>query len=139
MPTLEVVDDPDPSLREVIAAGIVAFNASQAGPNYPAPLATALRDEQGQVVGGLWGKTSYQWLFVELLFVPEMYRGRDLGTRLMQLAEQRASERGCIGAWLDTYGFQARAFYERLGYEVFGEIADCPPGSSRFFLRKRFV
>jgi hypothetical protein len=38
--------------------------------------------------------------------------------------------------WLDTYSFQARGFYERLGYTVFGTINDYPPGHSRFFLTK---
>jgi hypothetical protein len=37
-------------------------------------------------------------------------------------AEQEAKARGCRGAWLDTYSFQARGFYERLGYAVFGAL-----------------
>ena len=32
----------------------------------------------------------------------------------------------------------ARALYERHGYEVIGEIADYPPGHARTFLQKRF-
>jgi hypothetical protein len=32
--------------------------------------------------------------------------------------------------------FGARPFYERLGYSVFGELPDYPPGFSRVFLRK---
>jgi ribosomal protein S18 acetylase RimI-like enzyme len=40
--------------------------------------------------------------------------------------------------WLDTFSFQARGFYEKLGYTVFGEIENHPPGHSRFFLRKIF-
>lgn len=38
--------------------------------------------------------------------------------------------------YLDTFDFQARPFYERHGYEVFGTLDDYPPGHSRFFLRK---
>jgi hypothetical protein len=44
--------------------------------------------------------------------------------------------RGCHGVWLDTFTFQARGFYERLGYSVFGAIEDYPPGHSRHFLKK---
>jgi hypothetical protein len=54
----------------------------------------------------------------------------------MSQAEREAIRRGCRGAWLDTFSFQARGFYERLGYTVFGTIAGCPPGHSRFFLKK---
>jgi GNAT superfamily N-acetyltransferase len=73
---------------------------------------------------------------VELLFVPKEYRGAGLGTELMRLAEEEARRRGCRGAWLDTFSFQARGFYERLGYSVFGTIGDHPPGHSRFFMKK---
>jgi hypothetical protein len=44
--------------------------------------------------------------------------------------------RGCVGVWLDTFSFQARGFYEKLGYRVFGEVADYPPGHTRHFLKK---
>jgi len=37
---------------------------------------------------------------------------------------------------LETYSFQARSFYERLGYEVFGTLDGCPRGHDKFFLRK---
>jgi GNAT superfamily N-acetyltransferase len=90
-------------------------------------------------VGGLWGRTGYDWLFVELLFVPESMRGRGVGTDLMRRAEREAAARGCHGAWLDTFEFQARGFYERLGYECFGELQRYPVGSARFFLKKGLV
>ena len=54
----------------------------------------------------------------------------------MQLAEREAVSRGCHGAWLDTFEFQARGFYERIGYECFGELPGYPRGFSRFFMKK---
>jgi ribosomal protein S18 acetylase RimI-like enzyme len=54
------------------------------------------------------------------------------------MAEAEAVRRKCVGAWLDTYSFQARGFYERLGYTVLGEIADYPPGHTRYFMKKSF-
>jgi GNAT superfamily N-acetyltransferase len=54
----------------------------------------------------------------------------------MNAAEQLARERKCGGIWLDTYEFQAPAFYQSLGYEVFGQLPDHPRSSGRFFLRK---
>ncbi len=32
---------------------------------------------------------------------------------------------------------QARGFYEKLGYSVFGRLDDHPKGSARYFLNKR--
>ncbi|TFV36564.1 GNAT family N-acetyltransferase [Bradyrhizobium sp. CCBAU 11361] len=65
---------------------------------------------------------------VDLLFVPHSLRGPGLGRRIMLQAEREAIARGCRGAWLDTYSFQARAFYKRLGYRAFGVLDDYPPG-----------
>ena len=57
----------------------------------------------------------------------------------MQLAESESITRGCHSAWLDTFEFQARAFYERIGYVCFGELPDYPVGFSRFFMKKEFT
>ena len=95
-----------------------------------------MHDEDGKAVGGLWGRLAYDWLFIELLAVPEQYRGQDHGTALMNEAERIARASGCTGIWLDTYEFQARGFYEKLGFEVFGTLEDHPAGQRRFFLRK---
>jgi len=57
---------------------------------------------------------------------------------LMGQAEGRARERGCHSTWLDTFSFQARGFYEKLGYEEFGRL-DYPPGHYRHFMRKRLI
>ena len=82
--------------------------------------------------------TAFGWLLVELLFVPVDLRGVGLGADLMQRAEKEAARRGCRGAWLDTFSFQARGFYERLGYSTFGVIDEYPSGHSLVFMLKRF-
>jgi GNAT superfamily N-acetyltransferase len=131
-----ISDEADDNVRKQIVAPLVQYNDSQAGPGQHRPLVVTLRDAAGQVVGGLWGATGYGWLFTQLLVVPESARGKGVGTRLMHMAEQEAIGRGCQNAWLDTFEFQAKAFYERLGYVCFGELADYPSGFSRYFLRK---
>ena len=87
-------------------------------------------------MGGLWGIGYYGWLFIELLVLPEAMRGQGLGTSLMDRAEAAARSHSCIGVWLDTFSFQARGFYEKRGYAVFGSIEDYPAGQSRFWLKK---
>ena len=126
----------EPADREIIASGIRAFNESRAGLSQASPLAVLLKDDSGQTVGGLWGRTSFGWLFVELLFVPEALRGRRYGVRLLEAAEHAAMARNCHAVWLDTYDFQAVPFYERLGYREFGRLEDYPREHTRHFLRK---
>ncbi|WP_321873431.1 GNAT family N-acetyltransferase [Burkholderia ubonensis] len=135
--TYTLTDHADESIRKQIVEPLVRFNEAQAGPSHYRPLVVMLSDAEDKVVGGMWGATGYGWLFTQLLVVPESARGRGVGTRLMQLAEQEAIARGCHGAWLDTHEFQARPFYERLGYVCFGELPDYPVGHSRIFLRKK--
>jgi len=64
-------------------------------------------------------------------------RGSGIGRRLLSEAEAEAIRRRCRGALLDTFSFQARGFYERLGYSAFGVIDDYPPGHCRIFLAKK--
>lgn len=133
-----VAEEPTAEDRAAIAAPLVAYN-QQHGPQVSAePLVVLLKDDAGHTIGGLWGKTVYDWMVVELLVVPESLRGRGAGAALIATAEGTAIQRGCVGAWLDTFAFQARGFYERLGYTVFGELSDHPKGSARYFLSKRF-
>jgi GNAT superfamily N-acetyltransferase len=139
-PVIVSQQDPDPAEREAILQELKQYNESKAGPSGVMPLAVLLRDpKDGRTVGGLWGRTAYGWLYVELLFVPESLRKHRLGTKLLREAEAIALARGCHGAWLDTYGFQAKGFYEKQGYEPFGVLSDYPRGTDRLFMRKRLA
>src|SRR5581483_11935644 len=95
-----------------------------------------LRDRRGTVVGGLVGEYYWGWLHIETLAMAEDMRGRGFGTRLLTTAEADARRRGCRHICLETFSFQARPFYERLGYEVFGTLDDYPPGHKKYFMRK---
>ena len=134
--TIEMTDTVDETVRNAIVRALIAYNALQTGISDHRPLIVVLRDEQGEVVGGLWGRTGYSWLYVELLVVPESLRGKRIGSELLSRAETEARTRGCSNVWLDTFEFQARGFYERLGYRCFGELAEYPPGFSRYFMTK---
>ena len=135
---IDIDESPDPELRDAIVAPLKAFNESRIGPIKPEPLAIALRDpESGAVTGGLWGSSVVGWLYVDLLVVPEGFRGQGLGTQLLQRAEDIARKRGCIGLWLHTGTFQAPGFYEKLGFQAFGTVPDYPPGHASIFYLKR--
>lgn len=131
-------ENPSEADREAVLAPLRAYNIDRAGDPRIRPVALLLTDEDGGRVGGLWGKCAYDWLFIELLAVPEKHRGAGYGEALMEQAERIARANDCIGIWLDTYEFQARGFYEKLGFELFGTLEDHPIGRKRFFLRKRF-
>lgn len=135
--SIDVPEQPSDADREAVLAVLRAYNESQAGAAKARPVAILLKDDRGDTAGGLWGRTGYEWMFVEYLAVPEGARHQGRGSALMREAERIARERGCRGIWLDTFSFQARGFYERLGYSLFGTLDDYPAGEQRFFLAKR--
>ena len=137
-PKITMTDTPEAHIKQSIGSPLSRFNEAQSGrPDDYRRLALLVSDPvTGEIIGGLWGETMYSYLHVELLFVPEALRRIGVGRQLMSQAEREAIRRGCHGVWLYTFSFQARGFYERLGYTVFATIADHPPGHSRFFLKK---
>lgn len=135
-PPIEIVLDEAPRRedRKRLEREIDLFNArTVAGEDER--FALFLRDSEGALFGGLDGLIGWAWLFVDSLWIHDDLRGRGFGRELLTRAERLAAERGCHSAWLDT--FQARGFYERLGYAVFATLEDFPPGQTRYFLRKR--
>ena len=88
------------------------------------------------VRGGLWAQSRWGAFYVDMIVVPEALRRTGLGTTLMTRAEAEARRRGCHLMWLDTYAFQARPFYEGLGFEVFATMEGPAPFYPRWFMRK---
>ena len=138
MANFKVVVEPTATIEmeSVLYAGLRAFNTEHAGPMNRRDISVLLKDDSGSVVGGVSGTTKWNWMFVSLLFVEERARGQGYGRALMLAAEREAVAVGCSHVYVDTFSFQARGFYERLGYEVFGQLEDFPPGHTRYFLRK---
>jgi len=138
---LEIVltTDAPIEVRDLILKNIHQANEDALGPSDMKLLRLVLQDAEGKPLGGMWARTSYRWLFIELLAVPHALRGRGVGRELLRQAEEEARKRGCIGAWLDTHSARARRLYERCGYKAFGEIPDYPPGNTRAFMTKRWA
>ena len=122
----------------VVQAGLRAFNVARIGEPDEEPVQIFLRDEHDRIVGGLLGHVRWRWLYVAKLWIDEAHRGAGHGTALLITAESFAQARGCIGVYLDTFEYQARPFYEKLGYQLFGTLEGYPPGFRQYHLAKRF-
>lgn len=75
-------------------------------------------------------------LYVHVLFVEMMHRRKGLGSRLLKHVEAEAKAKGAKLAHLDTFDFQAKDFYLKHDYDIFGILEDCPKGHKRYYLRK---
>ena len=141
MEDLEIVFDPLPpeSLSRFVTESLAAYNIAATGQEGWYPLGFFLKSSRGEWLGGLLGNVWGGWLHVTHLWVAAPVRRCGNGTRLLQAAEEYAVERGCFAATLETASFEARPFYEKLGYRVFAALEDYPPGHTKYYLRKQLA
>ncbi|RZL43171.1 MAG: N-acetyltransferase [Variovorax sp.] len=89
------------------------------------------RDGSGRLLGGLRSFVFLYWLNIDVLFVEADVRGSGLGSRLLAEAERQAIELDAANARLETFEWQAPAFYLKHGYEEYARVDGYVPG---FFL-----
>lgn len=89
-----------------------------------------------KLIGGAVGCVKYNWYYLDLLFVDEVYRKQKIGSQLLRKIEDYAKKEKLTGVRMETWDFQALGFYKSNGYEVFGKIEDCPPGTIEYHLKK---
>ena len=96
-----------------------------------------ITDDAGKIIAGCIAKM-YCWnvAYIDTLWVDSEYRGKGVGARLLSEIEESAKAKGCYLIHLDTFDFQAKAFYEKQGYITFGVLDDCPKGHCRYYMKK---
>lgn len=134
--TLALNEPATPELRAALAHEINDFN-SRVVPHASQRFSLTVCDDRSELKAGVVGVVMWEWLFIEAMWVGDDLRGQGVGRQLMRRAEAHARAKGCHSAWLDT--FQARAFYEALGYEVFGQLDQFPGEQVRYFMRRRIA
>lgn len=93
--------------------------------------------DAGKFVGGIEGYSAWNWMHIKTVAIKKEYRGQGYGAKLLELAEQEAVKRGCIGIYLSTMSSQAPEFYESAGFKEYGRLEDYPIGYSRILLKKK--
>ncbi len=125
---------------KAIADGLNAYNAEQVPFTQARPLVDMSRkivDESGKIIAGCCA-TMYGWhvLYIEILWVDAPWRRKGFGLCLLRAVEEEAKKKGAYLVHLDTFDFQAREFYEKQGYKLFGTLEDAPKGHKRYYLQK---
>jgi len=135
---IQVQDPPASEVVEGLRACLTAHNeATLDRRRGTAPLAWVVREAGGRLVAGLLAEYAWSWLYVQVLWINADRRGQGLGRALMAAAETWTREAGGTGILVETADFQAPDFYRRVGFSVFGEVPDLPPGSRTYFLLRR--
>ena len=121
---------------QVIGDLIRSYNRSKREAAESEPLNLYVEDEHGQLLAGLVAETFGNWLEIEYLFVKEELRGQGIGSQLLQQAESEAKKRNCRFAFVNTYQFQAPAFYQKHGYQEVFTLKDYPCTGQRHYYQK---
>lgn len=96
-----------------------------------------IADTYGDIIAGINSKM-YCWncLYIDVLWVKEEHRKKGLGSKILNEIEKVAKDKGCYLIHLDTFDFQAKDFYLKHGYDIFGILDECPQKHKRYFMKK---
>ncbi len=93
-------------------------------------------DTDGNMTAGCKGEIAFRSAHVSELWVDERHRGKGLGSKLLGKVETHAVKQNCSRIHLETRSKSARALYERLGFHVFGKLADYDGNTPFYYLEK---
>jgi ribosomal protein S18 acetylase RimI-like enzyme len=129
--------DDSSETADAIQRGLEMHNNEAVGFEVQAvPLHLAVRDAQGKLCGGILALTYTDTLRIETVWLDKSLRGQGQGKAMMDAVEAEGRRRGARHAWLVTLSWQARPFYEKLGYHVFGEMPIMAGRHRRYFMQK---
>lgn len=69
--------------------------------------------DDNKLIGGAIGFIKYDWYFLDMLYIDEEYRKRNIGTSLINELENFALKEKLTGIRTDTWDFQAKEFYKK--------------------------
>ena len=119
-----------------LCRGLQAFNRPHVGEIPVQPVNLAARAADGALLGGILAEVALGWLEIHVLWVEPAARHQGLGALLVEQCERQAVALGAHAARLDTFDWQAEAFYAARGYRCFARLEDYPVGHERVFMRK---
>jgi ribosomal protein S18 acetylase RimI-like enzyme len=127
-----------PSQEEIaeLCKGLETHAKQTIGKTSFEPFGFLVHDAQQNLIGGCTGVFMYGLLHIKLLWIDDSIRNKGLGTELMSKAESYAREHNCRSILVETFDWQGKDFYEKLGYEVAFSYDGFDDGYQFYFFRK---
>lgn len=137
---IEITQRPHEQDVKIISQGIIDFNRSQI-PELEAiekevKFFVFARNETKQIIGGIRALCFWNTLHIELLWLSESNRGKGIGKELIESAENFAQANNCEKVFVETSSWQAKPFYEKLGYIHIATLNGRPKGHASHYLSK---
>ena len=130
------LEDTESQKAQKIGELVRSYNRSKREAAESEPLNLYVEDDSGELLAGLVAETFGNWLEIEYLFVKEELRGQGIGSQLLQQVESEAKKRNCRYVFVNTYQFQAPAFYQKQGYQEVFTLKDYPCTGQRHYYQK---
>jgi len=92
--------------------------------------------QDGAILGGAYGTVRWRWFDLDVVWLSDAVRGGGTGRMLMEQVEAAARAAEASAIRLSTLDFQARGFYQKCGYRVYGELPNYPETHTEFLLMK---
>ena len=136
MSAVTIAFDDRAETAKAIRDGLTEFNRTAVNFPEPTPVNVAVRDQDGALHGGVVARVTHDTLYIDIVWIDDSLRGGGHGRAMIEQVEDKARALGARLAWLYTLSWQARPFYEKLGYRVFGEMPFADGAHHRYFMRK---
>jgi GNAT superfamily N-acetyltransferase len=133
---VRIEGDFEETVLKALMDGMRVFNRALIPDLASRKITAVVRDASGVVRGGAVGRLAGDSMYIEIVWNDESVRGAGLGRRMMLMVEDEARRYGARESWLYTMSFQAKPFYEKLGYSQFAELAWQNGKHKRHFMRK---
>lgn len=134
---MEFLLNPPESVKSDILAGLRSYNVQFFPREDSHTIACIVKDQAGQFAGGLFGEVFTNTLFVEYFWIDESQRKSGVGTQVFERVEHEVGKLGVETICLDTFSFQAREFYLKMGFKEVGRFTGFPmPNVDKIFLQK---
>ena len=137
MSGVTITDDDSEEAARAIRDGLTAFNRKAVDLPEPLPVNVIVRDAAGAIRGGVVARFALDTVYIDLVWLDDSVKGGGTGRAMMERAEERARALGARIAWLYTMSWQARPFYERLGYKLLAEMPYASGRHRRYFMWKK--
>lgn len=111
---IEVINgEPKPEDKKIMVDGMLSYHASKGHPRKTELFSILLRNQDNKVVGAIIVSFLWNGMHIDSLWIEELFRNQDWGSKLLHLAEKEAIKRGCTIVYTDTFTWQAPKFYEK--------------------------
>ncbi len=122
---------------KVITNGMLLYHDKKGHRRTSEVINIFLKDDKKKVYAGAVATVLWNGIEINSLWVDESLRDKGFGKKLVEMIEDEGKKRNCTICYTNTFTWQAPEFYEKLGYKVYGELKNFPPGNSLTYFYKQ--